>query len=101
METEIKVYNLKGEYIGTFDEVFGTEEEEALSPLLFKFAKFSYSIMRNSVAQLGERRCSNLSRGFESRPISFLFPGKFENKVGYTVWKRHALRQVQTVFLVT
>ena len=28
METEIKVYNLKGEYIGTFDEVFGTEEEE-------------------------------------------------------------------------
>ena len=28
METEIKVYSLKGEYIGTFDEVFGTEEEE-------------------------------------------------------------------------
>ena len=28
METEIKVYNLKGEYIGTFDEVFGTEGEE-------------------------------------------------------------------------
>ena len=28
MKTEIKVYNLKGEYIGTFDEVFGMEEEE-------------------------------------------------------------------------
>lgn len=28
MEIEIKVYNIKGEYIGTFDEVFGTGEEE-------------------------------------------------------------------------
>lgn len=29
METQIKVYNLEGEYIGTFDEVFETEEEES------------------------------------------------------------------------
>ena len=50
-------------------------------PLLFKFAKFSYSIMRNSVAQLGERRCSNLSRGFESRRIAFLFPGNGVNNI--------------------
>ena len=29
--------------------------------------------MRNSVAQLVERRFINLSHGFESRPISFIF----------------------------
>ena len=28
MEIEIKVYNREGECLGTFDEVFGTEEEE-------------------------------------------------------------------------
>lgn len=28
MENEIKVYNLKREYLGTFDEVFGIDDEE-------------------------------------------------------------------------
>lgn len=28
MEDNIKVYNIKGEYLGTFDEVFKTNEED-------------------------------------------------------------------------
>lgn len=28
MEDNLRVYNINGEYLGTFDEVFGTDEED-------------------------------------------------------------------------
>ena len=53
MIDEIKVYNIKGEYLGTFDELFSIDEEEEETQISsFLFAKITSPIMNKIIQEV-------------------------------------------------